>query len=87
MRSWLRLQMLKTDWCKKEKTLQDFFIAGADKKFYPAEVTVNGNTIRVRNKDVKQPVAVRYAFSNTAIGNVFNKEGLPVTPFRTDDWE
>jgi sialate O-acetylesterase len=36
---------------------------------------------------VKEPVAVRYAFSNTAVGNIFSKEGLPLAPFRADDWE
>ncbi len=41
----------------------------------------------VWNNKVKQPVAVRYAFSNTAIGNLFSKNGLPVAPFRTDHWE
>jgi sialate O-acetylesterase len=39
----------------------------------------------VWNKKVKEPVYVRYAFSNTAIGNLFSKEGLPVVPFRTDN--
>lgn len=62
------------------------FIAGADQQFYPAQATAKGNTLTVWNKAVPQPVAVRYAFSNTAIGNLFSKEGLPVAPFRTDDW-
>jgi sialate O-acetylesterase len=41
----------------------------------------------VWSKQVKEPVAVRFSFSNTAIGNLFSKEGLPVNPFRTDNWE
>ncbi|WP_207495811.1 sialate O-acetylesterase [Aridibaculum aurantiacum] len=69
------------------KVITGFSIAGADKVFYPAEAAIKGNTIVVTNKTVAQPVAVRYAFSNTAIGNVFNKIGLPLAPFRTDDWE
>ena len=69
------------------KTITGFFIAGADKRFYPAEAKLDGQSIIVWNKAVTQPVAVRYAFSNTAIGNVFNKERLPLSPFRTDDWE
>jgi hypothetical protein len=45
-----------------------------------------GDKIIVSNKNIKAPVAVRYAFNNTAIGNVFNKEGLPLNLFRTDNW-
>lgn len=69
------------------KTIKGFFIAGEDKKFYPAEAKITANTIVVWNKKVSQPVAVQYAFSNTAIGNIFSKEGLPLSPFRTDDWQ
>jgi sialate O-acetylesterase len=63
-----------------------FFVAGADGRFYPAQVKISGSTITAWSKEVKQPIAVRYAFSNTAVGNIFNKEGLPLTPFRTDRW-
>lgn len=71
----------------KGKTATEFFIAGEDKVFQPAEVKVVGNKIIVKNKKISQPVAVRYGFGNTSIGNVFSKSGLPVTPFRTDNWE
>ena len=64
-----------------------FYIAGADRKFYPADVKIEGNTAVVSAKAVKQPEAVRFSFTNTGIGNVFSKEGLPVAPFRTDSWE
>lgn len=40
----------------------------------------------VSSGEVKQPVAVRFAFNDVAIANLFSKEGLPVDPFRTDDW-
>jgi sialate O-acetylesterase len=40
----------------------------------------------VWNDNVKNPVAVRYAFRNAAIGNLFSNNGLPVAPFRTDSW-
>jgi sialate O-acetylesterase len=70
----------------KGKSITGFELAGEDRKFYPAEATILGNTIIVKTKSVISPVAVRYAFSNTAIGNVFNKEGLPLSPFRTDNW-
>ena len=63
------------------------FIAGADQQFYPAQVKVAGHKIFVSNKAVKNPVAVRYQFSNAGIGNLFSKTGLPVAPFRTDTWE
>lgn len=64
----------------------EWYIAGEDRLFYPAEVTVMKDRLLVFNKNVKHPVAVRFAFSDTAIGNIFSKEGLPVSPFRTDNW-
>ena len=64
-----------------------FEIAGADKVFKPAKVKIDGNTVVVWSKEVKAPVTVRFSFSNDGIGNLFSKEGLPVAPFRTDDWK
>lgn len=69
------------------KTVTGFFIAGNDGIFYPAEAKIDRNMVTIWNKMVKQPVAVRYAFSNTAAGNVFDYGGLPVAPFRTDKWK
>ncbi|MDO9376137.1 MAG: sialate O-acetylesterase [Ferruginibacter sp.] len=63
-----------------------FFVAGKDRKFYPANAAISGNTVIVSSSQVKQPVAVRYAFTNFPVTNLENKEGLPVVPFRTDDW-
>lgn len=71
----------------KGKKAEQFFIAGADRQFVPADVLVKGNTVTVSAKTVKQPEAVRFGFTNTAIGNIFSKAGLPVNPFRTDNWE
>jgi sialate O-acetylesterase len=65
------------------KTLE---VAGDDRVFYPAEGKVEGSKLEVWSKEVKKPVAVRYQFSNAGIGNVFSKEGLPMAPFRTDNW-
>lgn len=65
----------------------EFYIAGADKNFLPADVKIEKDRIIVSNKQIAKPVAVRFGFSNTAMPNLFNKEGLPVTPFRTDNWE
>jgi len=65
----------------------EFLIAGSDQNFLPADVTLEKNRIVVSNKEISNPVAVRFSFSNTAMSNVFNKEGLPIIPFRTDNWE
>jgi len=62
------------------------FIAGADHIFYEASAKVEKDALIVWSKQVEKPEAVRYGFSNTAIGNVFSAEGLPVGPFRTDKW-
>ena len=61
-------------------------IAGEDRIFYPAEVRVAGGRLIVWSKQVKAPVAVRYQFSNAGVGNIFGASGLPLAPFRTDDW-
>jgi len=63
-----------------------FLVAGDDRKFYPAVAKVEGETVVVFAKEVKVPVAVRFCFDNTSIPNLFNKEGLPVSVFRTDNW-
>jgi len=70
-----------------DKKPTEFFIAGNDQIFYPADVKIEGDHVILYNKQVKDPVAVRFGFSNTAIPNLFSKEGLPVAPFRTDNWE
>ena len=70
-----------------EKKATEFYIAGEDKNFLPADVKIEKDHIILTNKQIKNPVAVRFGFSNTAIGNIFNKAGLPVNPFRTDNWE
>ena len=71
---------------QKGKVLKEFYIAGADKKFYPAKARIKGDTVEVWNKKVKKPAAVRFAFSNTALPNLFNKAGLPASAFKTDNW-
>ncbi|MBK5272894.1 MAG: hypothetical protein JJE22_17985, partial [Bacteroidia bacterium] len=65
----------------------EFLIAGSDQNFLPAEVKIEKDRIIVSSKQINNPVAVRFSFSNTGMSNVFNKEGLPVIPFRTDNWE
>ena len=71
----------------RDSALTFFFIAGKDKQFYPGTAKIRGQQVIVSNKNIKRPVAVRFAFSNDAIPNFYNKEGLPASPFRTDDWE
>jgi len=68
------------------KALTRFEIAGEDRKFVPATATIDGKTIVVASKDVAEPVAVRFAWHQEAEPNLMNKEGLPASPFRTDDW-
>jgi len=70
----------------KDGNLTEFEIAGEDKVFYEAEALVEGNTILVSTDKVKKPVAVRYAFRNNSVASLFNREGLPASSFRTDDW-
>ncbi|WP_224994388.1 sialate O-acetylesterase [Cesiribacter sp. SM1] len=71
----------------KGKELTLFEIAGPDQKFVPARAKIDGNTIVVSARGVKDPAAVRFAWSNTAEPKLFNKEGLPASAFRTDNWE
>jgi sialate O-acetylesterase len=68
----------------KGGALQGFAIAGADKKFVWADARVEGNTVVVSSPQVKQPVAVRYAWANNPVANLYNLHGLPALPFRTD---
>ena len=51
-----------------------------------ASVKIEGSTIVVWSKDVPKPVAVRFGFRNAAVLNLYNKEGVPVNLFRSDDW-
>jgi sialate O-acetylesterase len=67
--------------------LRGFTIAGDDKKFYNAEAKIlKDNRIQVSSPSVPNPVSVRYAWAQNPICNVFSSNGLPLTPFRTDDW-
>ncbi len=72
---------------QKGDTLKGFVIAGADKKFYFADAKIKGKTVEVSSKNVPQPVAVRYGWADFPSVNLFNKDGIPASPFRTDDWD
>ena len=74
--------MVKTD---NEDTLTYFSIAGPDKKFVWAKAVIDNNTVLVWNDRITQPMYVRYAWADNPDGaNLYNKEGLPASPFRTD---
>lgn len=63
------------------------FIADDSRKFVPAEATVEGDTLLVHSDAVKRPAAVRYAWADNPEGcNLYNADGLPASPFRTDVW-
>ena len=66
--------------------LTGFAIAGADRSFRWANAVIQGDSVVVSSPEVSQPVAVRYAWGDSPICNLFNKEELPASPFRTDDW-
>ena len=73
--------------------LNSILIAGEDKKWVPAATVIDGSTLVVFSPQVSKPVAVRYAYvedpSTAPLGEnclLYNKEGLPASPFRTDDW-
>ena len=68
--------------------VRGFEIAGADKKFYYAKAEIAGDKVIVWNENVKNPVAVRYAWSDAPVdANLYNSAGFPASPFRTDDWQ
>ena len=66
--------------------LKGFAIAGADKKFIWAEAEIKGDTVVVSSDEVSEPVAVRYAWADNPVCNLYNQAGLPASPFRTDTW-
>lgn len=67
--------------------LKRFAIAGEDKKWVWADAVIDGDTVVASSPAVAKPVAVRYAFTMNPDGcNLYNKEGLPASPFRTDEW-
>jgi sialate O-acetylesterase len=68
------------------ETLKGFSIAGADRKFHWANARIDGNDVVVTSPEVTSPVAVRYAWAGSPECDLYNKDGLPASPFRTDDW-
>jgi sialate O-acetylesterase len=66
--------------------VKGFAIAGADRKFVWAEARIEGQTVVVWSPSISKPVAVRYGWADNPAVNLYNKAGLPASPFRTDDW-
>lgn len=73
--------------CRGDK-LERFAIAGKDQNFVWADAVIDGDTVVVSSDSVKEPKSARYAWAQNPEGcNLYNKEGLPASPFRTDDWK
>jgi sialate O-acetylesterase len=71
----------------KSGKLERFAVAGQDRKWFWADAVIDGDSVVVSSPNVPAPVAVRYAYSMNPAGcNLYNREGLPASPFRTDDW-
>jgi sialate O-acetylesterase len=70
----------------KGGTLTGFTIAGEDGKFYFAHAEIDGDKVVVWHDKVEKPAAVRFGWANYPYVNLWNKDGLPASPFRTDDW-
>ncbi|MEP6669815.1 MAG: sialate O-acetylesterase [Chthoniobacter sp.] len=71
----------------KDGELKGFVIAGEDKKWVSARAKIEGGEVIVSSSDVSKPAAVRYAWENNPVCNLYNGAGLPASPFRTDDWK
>jgi sialate O-acetylesterase len=70
-----------------DEPLASFAIAGADRVFQPAEAEIRGDEVVVWSAAVPAPLAVRYAWADNPLGaNLYNRAGLPASPFRSDDW-
>ncbi len=75
------------DGLKTEDKLIEFTIAGTDQNFVPANAKTDGNTVLVWADNLPNPTAVRFAWRNVPKPNLFSQSGLPVSPFRTDEWK
>jgi sialate O-acetylesterase len=69
-----------------DSSLKEFTIAGPDQQFVPAQAKIDGKSIVIWSEQVSKPVAVRFAWKRIPEPNLYNKAGLPASPFRTDTW-
>jgi len=84
----IRLHLANTDGglVVKGAKLEEFTIAGEDRKWYWADAHIEGDTIVVSSPSVPNPKEVRYAWQSNPAATLFNGAGLPAVPFRTDTW-
>lgn len=71
---------------KDSDTLTGFFVAGEDKSFVKAKAKIENDTVVVWNDSIEKIVAVRYGWAGNPVCNLYNREGFPACPFRTDQW-
>ena len=72
---------------EKSGKLGRFAVSGSDKVWHWADAVIDGDSVVVSSKEVANPVAVRYGYTMNPRGaNLYNKDGIPASPFRTDDW-
>jgi sialate O-acetylesterase len=82
----LRFRSVEGGLAAKGESLAGFLIAGEDRKFVPANAKIEGEEVVVSNRDVTNPVAVRYGYADDPPLSLCNRAGLPASPFRTDAW-
>jgi sialate O-acetylesterase len=70
----------------RDGELKGFAIAGTDRKFVWADARIEGDTVVVSSENAPEPAAVRYAWADNPVCNLYNQAGLPASPFRTDTW-
>jgi sialate O-acetylesterase len=80
----LRFSHVGSGMVAKDGTLTGFTVAGEDQKFHKANATIEGDTIVVSSDKVSSPVSVRYGWAAYPVVNLWNRDGLPASPFRTD---
>lgn len=70
----------------KDGELKGFAIAGKDRKFVPEKAEIQGDKIVISSPEVPEPMAVRYGWENVPAASLYNRAGLPASPFRSNDW-
>lgn len=85
-RAIIEFDYVKGGLISREGKLKGFAIAGADRRFYEARASIVGDRVVVSSELVTEPVAVRYGWASYPEVNLYNKDGLPASPFRTDNW-
>jgi sialate O-acetylesterase len=82
----VRFTYAETGLITRDRPVQSLEIAGADRVFHPASGRIEGETLVVSSSAVPHPVAVRYAWADAPVANLYNGAGLPAAPFRSDRW-